>query len=180
MAKYVMFKKTPTLFILPIIFLISCSESNNTTNPSSFVDDPLNLKTGQCYIDYTLLDQEFGDNAVEIGGVEVVSCLSPHNMEVTAVFASVPLSYRDSPTPVSDLCVSESRALLESIVPIKNSIEFFQIATEFDKKFKTQMYAYPTEIGKNDMDLDNTVVCSISSGYTLSKNSLSEALKELI
>ena len=173
-------KRTTRLFFLPILFLISCSESNNSNdNPSSFTDDPLNLKIGQCYIDYSLLDQEYGDDAIETQGIEVVSCLSPHNHEVTAVFLSVPLSYRNSPTPFSDLCVSETRALLESTFPGISSYEFFQIATEFDEKFKTQMYGYPTEIGINNLDLDNTVVCSISRGYTLTKNFLSETLKEL-
>ena len=61
------------LLALLILFLVSCSEANNIENPSSFVDDPLNLSTGQCFNDFSSLDLEYGDDSVDAGSVEVVN-----------------------------------------------------------------------------------------------------------
>ena len=166
-----------TNLILLILFLVSCSEANNIENPSSFVDDPLNLSTGQCFNDFSSLDLEYGDDSVDAGSVEVVNCMSPHNGEVIAVYSSVPLSGRNSSDPVHDLCFNEMFGFVKSFFPNHNDYEFNLIAESFDKKFQNIYYTYANEYGGND--INNTIVCTISSRYTLTKTYLSESLKEL-
>ena len=175
-------KKAAKLFVLPILFLISCSGSNNNNNnnndnPSSFIDDPLNLKTGQCFNDFSDLYKQYGDGAADATFVEVVSCSTPHNFEVTAVYSSVPLSYRNSADPVNDLCVDESVNLLRLVFPNKTGNDFYQIALEFDKKFKTQMFGVYDLYG--EIDIDQTIICSVTSSYTLAKTNLTESIREL-
>ena len=166
-----------TNLILLIIFLVSCSEANNIENPSSFVDDPLNLITGQCFNDFSSLDLEYGDDSVDAGSVEVVNCMSPHNGEVIAVYSSVPLSGRNSSNPASDLCTNEMFSFVKSFFPNLNDYEFNLIGESFDKKFQNIYYTYANEYGGTD--INNTIVCTISSGYTLTKTYLRESLKEL-
>mgnify|MGYP001162842911 CR=1 FL=1 len=169
-------KKAARLFVLPILFLISCSGSSND-NPSSFADDPLNLSTGQCFNDFSSLDLEYGDDSVDAGSVEVVNCMSPHNGEVIAVYSSVPLSGRNSSDPASDLCTNEMFSFVKSFFSNLNDYEFNLIGESFDKKFQNIYYTYANEYGGTD--INNTIVCTISSGYTLTKTYLRESLKEL-
>ena len=171
-------QKNFSLFFIPLIlFLASCSESDSIENPSSFVDDPLNLSTGQCFNDFSSLDLEYGDDNVDAGSVEVVSCMSPHNGEVLAVYSSVPLSDRNSSDPIGDLCLNETLDFIMSLFPNLNEIEFNLIAEGFDKNFHTIFYTIRDEY--DEPDIDNTIVCTVSSKYTLTKTYLSESLKEL-
>ena len=122
-------KKAARLFVLPILFLISCSGSSND-NPSSFVDDPLNLSTGQCFNDFSSLDLDYGDDSVDAGSVEVVNCMSPHNGEVIAVYSSVPLSGRNSSDPAHDICFNEMFGFVKSFFPNLNDYEFILFFNE--------------------------------------------------
>tara|TARA_B100000925_G_C21902079_1_gene427533 strand:+ start:324 stop:845 length:522 start_codon:yes stop_codon:yes gene_type:complete len=172
-----MYKYSSVSFIL-LILLSGCSESENpSSNPSSFIDNPLNLTTGQCFNDFSNLDLEYEDGSVDAESVEVVSCNTPHNNEVLGVYSSVPLSYRNLTDPPNDLCVDETSNYISSLPKLKN-VEFDIIAEVFDSNFMISFYTYRGEYGK--IDLNNTIVCAVSSTYTLTKKNLSESLPELI
>ena len=171
-------QKNSSLFFIPLIlFLVSCSESVSIENPSSFMDDPLNLSIGDCFNDFSNLDQEYGDENVFDVYVEVVSCLSPHNNEVYAVYSSVPLSYRDLPNPPSELCFDEMTDVIRSFHPSSTGAEWNAVLEDFDNNFSGVFFSHRDQ--NNEPDPYSTVVCSASSKYTLTKTSLSESLKEL-
>ena len=165
------------LLTLPILFLISCSDLDNSKNPSSFVDDPLNLNLGQCFNDFNQLDLTAEDGNVDSQNIEVVNCMNPHNHEVTAVYSSIPMSYRSYADPSNDLCVDKSLEILKSVFPNKSSDEFYRIALEFDKIFYTQIYGVYDTYG--EIDEEETIVCSVTTKYTLTKTYLAESIKEL-
>ncbi|MAQ97698.1 MAG: hypothetical protein CMD50_00165 [Gammaproteobacteria bacterium] len=171
-------QKNSSLFFIPLIlFLVSCSESDSIENPSSFMDDPVNLNVGDCFNDFSNLDLEYGDDNVDAEYVEVVSCLSPHNNEVFAVYSSVPLSYRDLPNSISELCFEEMLDVIRSFHPSSTGAELNAVLEDFDNNFQGVFFFHRDE--NNEPDPYNTIVCSISSKYTLTKTYLSESLKEL-
>ena len=120
---------------------------------------------------------EYGDDSVDAESVEVVSCNTPHNFEVLGVYSSVPLSYRNSIDPINDLCVNETVNYISSLPKLTN-VEFDIIAEVFDSNFSIIFYTHRDEYG--EPDLNNTIICSVSSIYTLTKKNLSESFTELI
>ena len=163
-------------FLLMILFLAGCSETN-LDNPSSFTDSPLNLNVGDCFNDFSNLDMDAG-SSVDAQDIEVVGCSNAHNGEVFAAYSSVPLSYRDSSDPLGDMCIDGALDLIDSLFPNASYPELSLVYEKFDNSFQTQWFY--NKVGDSySPDLDNKVVCTISSNYNLTKTTISDSIKEL-
>ena len=162
--------------LLMILFLAGCSEKN-LDNPSSFTDSPLNLNAGDCFNDFSNLDMDAG-SSVDAQYIEVVGCSNAHNGEVYAAYSSVPLSYRDSSDPLGDMCIDGALDLIDSLFPNASYTELSSVYEKFDNNFQTQWFY--NKVGDSySPDLDNKVVCTISSNYNLTKTTISDSIKEL-
>jgi len=145
-----------------IFFITSCAEYSSVFNTKT----ALGLETGDCYIELQVMDLIPGE-VVELGGVEVVSCLTPHSHEVISKYSSLPLSYRSNYLPLDDLCLDASMTYIKSLHPHANDYQMERILQKFDHSFTYMYYFNYSEANLNVPDYDSEISCSIMSKASL-------------
>ena len=80
--------------------------------------------------------------------------------------------------PLGDMCIDGALDLIDSLFPNASYTELSLVYEKFDNSFQTQWFY--NKVGDSySPDLDNKVVCTISSNYNLTKTTISDSIKEL-